>query len=227
MNLIAVIPARIGSERIKEKNIKKFHGIPIVVRIIKILKETKLFSKIYVSTESNKIINLLKKNSFYNILVRPKELSSNDTVTQDVILNAISNINYKYNDCRIMCVYPTSIFINKNIIKKSIKLLKKNKNSFIFVAQKFTYPIEKAFYLKNKKLKFFKKKFLLRKTQSTNEFYHDAGLLYLANKKTWKNKKILSEDSKYILLSRNQSCDINYLEDWNLAEDLYKLRNNI
>ena len=47
---IAIITARKGSKRIKNKNIKKFLGKPIIYYSIKILQKTKLFDEIIVST---------------------------------------------------------------------------------------------------------------------------------------------------------------------------------
>jgi len=41
--LFAIIPARGGSKRIKNKNIKSFNGKPIIFHVIKKLKELNLF----------------------------------------------------------------------------------------------------------------------------------------------------------------------------------------
>ena len=59
-NTIAIIPARGGSKRIPNKNIKLFFGMPILGRTILKLKKTKLFKDIYVSTDSKKIAKLQK-----------------------------------------------------------------------------------------------------------------------------------------------------------------------
>ena len=49
----AIIPARLGSKRIKKKNIKIFINKPIIYYSIKAAKKSKLFKKIIVSTDSN------------------------------------------------------------------------------------------------------------------------------------------------------------------------------
>ena len=51
--MIAYIPARLGSKRIKHKNIKKLNGKPLIVYVIENLKKLKFISKICVSTESS------------------------------------------------------------------------------------------------------------------------------------------------------------------------------
>ena len=55
---IAIIPARSGSTRIKNKNIKKFHGKPLISYCLSEIKKSKMFDKIHISTDSNKIANL-------------------------------------------------------------------------------------------------------------------------------------------------------------------------
>ena len=51
---IAIIPARGGSKRIPDKNIKLFKGVPIISRTIKELKKSNIFDLIIVSTDSLK-----------------------------------------------------------------------------------------------------------------------------------------------------------------------------
>ena len=52
---IAIITAREGSKRIKNKNIISFFGKPIISYSIKAAKKSKLFQDIIVSTDSKKI----------------------------------------------------------------------------------------------------------------------------------------------------------------------------
>ena len=44
-NIVAIIPARLGSKRIKGKNFKKFKGEPIISNTIRKLKKSKIFSR--------------------------------------------------------------------------------------------------------------------------------------------------------------------------------------
>jgi len=58
--IIAIIPARGGSKRIPNKNIKLFAGHPIISYSIKAAQETKLFKRIIVSTDSEEIADVAK-----------------------------------------------------------------------------------------------------------------------------------------------------------------------
>ena len=72
---IAIIPARSGSKRIKNKNIKRFCKKPIIYWSIKAAIKSKVFKKIYVSTDSKKIANLSKKFGAEVPFLRSKKLS--------------------------------------------------------------------------------------------------------------------------------------------------------
>lgn len=59
-NILTVIPARIGSKRIPEKAIRKLNGEPLIRHIIKAALGAQSVGKIVVSTDSNKIIDVVK-----------------------------------------------------------------------------------------------------------------------------------------------------------------------
>ena len=54
---LAIIPARKGSKRIKNKNIKLFFNKPILFYSIE-KDRSKIFSSIHISTDSKKILEL-------------------------------------------------------------------------------------------------------------------------------------------------------------------------
>ena len=58
---IAVIPARGGSKRILKKNIRDFHGRPIIAYSIEKALETGLFDRVIVSTDSHEIAEIARR----------------------------------------------------------------------------------------------------------------------------------------------------------------------
>ena len=76
MKKICFIFAREGSTRLKNKNIKMFNKKPLIYHSINIAKKTKLFSDIYVSTDSIKISKLAEKYGA-KIIKRPKIFAQN------------------------------------------------------------------------------------------------------------------------------------------------------
>ena len=92
---IAIIPARIGSKRIKQKNIKIFCGKPIIYWTIKKIIESKFFDKIIVSTDSNKIAKIVKRFGAEVPFLRPKNISDDYTGTLEVVRHAIVELKNK------------------------------------------------------------------------------------------------------------------------------------
>ena len=128
---IAIIPARMGSKRIKEKNIKNFHSKPIIEWTFRIIKKSNIFQKIVLSSESNRILNLGRRLGFDILIKRPKNLAADHTGTIEVIQHAIRELEKEFLIKNICCVYPCNPFIQIKDLKKSIYLLNKNKNSFV------------------------------------------------------------------------------------------------
>ena len=128
----AIFIARGGSKRIKNKNIKKFHGKPIIYWTYKIVKKSKCFQKIVLSSDSDKILNIGKKIGFDILIKRPQNISDNHSDTNKVINHAIKCLSKKINMENVCCIYPCSVFIKISTLKKALKILKKNPKSFIF-----------------------------------------------------------------------------------------------
>ena len=85
LNRLAIIPAREGSKRIRNKNLVDFNGKPIITYTINNAKKSKLFDKIHISTDSNKIINFLKKYNLEPEFKRPKRFSGDKVSISEVL----------------------------------------------------------------------------------------------------------------------------------------------
>jgi len=226
--IVAIIPARIGSKRIKKKNIKPFLGRPIISYSIKAAKDSRIFDKIIVSTDSNVIGNIARKYGAEFLFKRPKYLSGDTISTREVILHSIKwlSANIK-TPTFICCIYPTAPLMSHIDLIKSFKLLKSKKSDYIFAATKNSFPIERCFYFnKNKQLTLVNKYNYFKRSQSFKPKYHDVGQFYWGKYDTWvDNSKFLNRNSSIYLLPNSKAQDIDNIEDWELAEKLYKLKN--
>ena len=74
--LIALIPARFGSERIKDKNIINLFGHPLIAYAINAAIKTKIFDKILVSTDSLKYKKIAEKYGAEIPFLRPKKFQN-------------------------------------------------------------------------------------------------------------------------------------------------------
>jgi pseudaminic acid cytidylyltransferase len=217
---ICIIPARSGSKRIKNKNIKKFMSEPMISITLNKLKNSKIFKKIVVTSDSNKILKIAKTYGADILIKRSKYLSDDNTATIPVIVDAIKKLENQINFDSVCCVYPCNPFLNLEDLKKAINVLFKSNNYFIFPISKYSHPIQRALLMnKNNEVKFAKKNFSKSRTQDLKEFFFDAGQFYLAKKETWINKY---KKYKGIIIPSWRCHDIDTTEDWLRAEILYK-----
>tara|TARA_B100000963_G_scaffold341155_1_gene340553 strand:+ start:1330 stop:1917 length:588 start_codon:yes stop_codon:yes gene_type:complete len=91
---LIIIPVRMGSKRLKNKNILPIKGLPMFVFVAKEVQKSKFSPLIYVSSESVKIQNICKKFSI-NFIKRPKKLSLSYVEKQLAIVHAVRNITKK------------------------------------------------------------------------------------------------------------------------------------
>ena len=226
MKRLLIIPARGGSKRIKNKNIKIFDGKPIIYYPLKVAKNSMLFNKIHVSTESKKIISLIKKIGFEPDFLRKKKLADDSTNINDVINYVVNKFNnLKMNFDEVWCIYPCSPLITEDDLKKINLLFNKQKNSLMTISE-FPAPVLWALKKNNKKIltPIFKNKLNIS-SNNMRKFYYDNGCIIILKKKDFlkpfkKIKFIGYEMPVY------KSVDIDNINDWNLALDFYKMRKN-
>ena len=93
--ILLIIPARGNSRRLKNKNILKIDGLPLVVRAAKEASKSKFVDELLVSSEAKYILDICKKNNI-NTLKRPKKLSISSTEKQEVIVHAAKYFEKNY-----------------------------------------------------------------------------------------------------------------------------------
>ena len=224
---IAIIPARSGSKRIKNKNIKMFCSKPMIYWTINALKKFKYFDKIILTSDSQKILSLGKKFGVDILIDRPKKLSGDKALIDDVMGHALNLLNLTYEIDNVCCVYPCSPFIQKKDLILANKILKEKEDSFIFSVSEYKHPIQRAysFDIKKSKLSILdnKKYNRLNMTQDYEKYFHDIGQFYLAKNKTWMKKK---RDNYGVIIPIWRAVDIDDLEDWKHAELLFNSLNS-
>jgi pseudaminic acid cytidylyltransferase len=223
---IAIIPARGGSKRIPDKNIKAFSGKPIIAFSIETAKISGLFEKIIVSTDSREIAHIAKEYGAEVPFMRPKELSDDFTPTAPVLLHALKRLrengvapNY------VCCIYAAAPFVQPDYIKKGLGLIMSKRVASVYSVTTFPFSIFRALNISEAGyLRMFWPEHELTRSNDLPEAYHDAGQFYwLDRKKFLKSKKIYSGDALPIILPRGLVQDIDTPEDWESAEAMYEV----
>lgn len=186
MTCIAVIPARGGSRRIPRKNIKMFHGKPIIAYSIEAARESGLFDRIIVTTDDMEISGIAISYGAETI-GRPDHLAKNEAGTQEVFRWSVAGFDYNY----VCCVYPTAPLMSVVDLQRGLFELMANKDSH-YSFSVGTEPLQ------------------------------DAGQFYWAYKPAlMRGEPLISTRTIMIPISTDRVCDINTIQDFERAEQMY------
>ncbi len=223
--IVAIIPARGGSKRIPRKNLKSFHGKPIIAYAIKAAIKSRCFDKIIVSTDDEEIAQVAREWGADVPFIRPDNISDDYATTVEVIQHSIEWFKCKGHILSsICCIYPTAPFLQSDDIDRGLKLLNKPDTQYVFSATTFEFPIQRAIYLNEyEQTTMFQPQHLNTRSQDLREAYHDAGQFYWGKVDAFMNGlPIFANHSRLILLPKTRVQDIDTPEDWIIAEQKYK-----
>ncbi len=223
INIIALIPAKKNSKELKNKNLKKLNGLSLVELAILNAKKSKLIQKIYLSSDSDKILKI-GENQKINVIKRKKRLSTYSASANSVILDFVNNkIVNDHKDNIVIYLQPTSPFRNNIHIDLAVKYFIKKKLRFLIsvIENKNFF---KSFRKKNEYLRpYFKDKLVTKNRQNLERIYSPNGAIYIFYSSDFiKNKKLTFGKSGYYIMSKIDSIDIDSKEDYELARILSK-----
>ena len=222
---VAVIPARGGSKRIPQKNLKKFLNRPVIEYSIEAAKKSEIFDRIIVSTDNEDIAALAKKNGAEVPFMRPASLADDHATTVAVLEHAVHWLTQNNSTPEFFCcIYPTAPTMQMQYLKEAFELLRQKQVGAVIPVTTFDYPILRALKITSKgNLEMFWPEHEQSRSNDLPVGYHDAGQFYwLKTAAFLKAKKIFLPDALPIVIPRNLVQDIDTLEDWERAEQIYR-----
>ena len=222
---VAIIPARGGSKRIPRKNIKDFHGKPLIAYSIEVAIASKQFDKVIVTTDNEEIANIAKLHGAKVPFLRPKKLSDDFTGTEDVINHTLEYLKENNEIYDYVCtIYATAPLLQSKYIIEGFQKLKDSNAINTFSATSMPFPIQRTFKLNcNGRCEMFTPEHYMTRSQDLEEAYQDAGQFYWKSLKNESNEIMFGKDSIPIILPRHLVQDIDTVEDWERAEIMYKV----
>jgi N-acylneuraminate cytidylyltransferase len=188
---VAIIPARGGSRRIPGKNIREFHGKPIICYSIETALRSRLFDAgVWVSTEDPAVAHVAWANGA-KVHPRQKTLSENNVGTQDVmraVLNELYPVGGRELPLHACCIYATAPMMTASDLRQGFGQLAARLRPYLY---------------------------------TTGQDGKDAGQWYWGLASAFANGVALEGNSHHYGLPEERTCDINTLDDWIRAERLY------
>lgn len=226
MKRLAIIPARGGSKRIPQKNIRDFCGNPMISYILETARKSQLFDVTHVSTESYEIRNVVEKLGFTIDFMRPMELADDFTPLMPVLRYVVDryyNQGKSFN--QVWLLMACSPLIRPQDLQNASKKFENAGGTFPLLAvSEYPVPVEWAFSLSEEgKLTPVQPGLFSTRSQDLGKKYYDTGSFAIFPSENVQESKGAGSDHGFIgyPLPKGSFIDIDDQEDWKIAEALF------
>lgn len=229
MRILGLIPARGGSKGVPRKNIKLLNGKPLLQYTAEVALQSKLLTKVVLSSDDDEIIELGKQLGLEVPFKRPELLANDKSPTLPVIQHALHSLKENFNkEFDAVCLLQvTTPFRSVEFLDSAIQhFIKSNTDSLISV-QKVPHNYNPHWvFIKNKdsnlEIATGEKEIIARRQELPDAFHRD-GSIYLT-----KIGSLLIDDSLYgnsisfIESPKDSFVNIDTDEDWQWAEQIIR-----
>lgn len=228
---LAIIPARSGSKRLPDKNIKKLCGKPLMAWSIEAGLQSKYINEVAVSTDSQEYAEIAQKYGAKIPYLRPKDLSLDTSTTLDTLKHMV---NFYANTLKVSFDYtillqPTNPLREAKHIDDAIeKILHYQGNAIIGVCQCDHSPLWCNILPQNERMDdFINPKIYNIRSQDLPTYYRLNGAIYIA-RTDWllQSTSLFGVNTYAYKMSIEESIDIDSLLDFKIAESILLEKNN-
>ena len=229
--ILAIIPARGGSKSIKNKNIIKLFGKPLIYYSIAVAKKSKYISRVMVSTDSKIIKSIALKYGADVPFLRPKKFAKDTSRDYEVVKHLMYWLekNENYLPDLIIHLRPTYPIRDYKFIDKQISkaLINKDFDAYKSVVETSQTPFKMWFKTK-KFLKpvigDFKKEYFNAPRQLLKKVYWQNACLDIINPKSLSRYRSISGTKIIpIVMKESEVFDIDYVSDLKKIKKKFKV----
>lgn len=221
---VAIIPARGGSKRIPHKNIKPFAGLPMIAHSIRTAKESGLFARVIVSTDSSEIAAVAKQYGAEVPFERPAALADDFTPIASVLLHVLEELQQAGERYPLFCcLTATAPLLRVESLKEGFALMSKAGTNAAISVGAYSSPIYRALKMgSSQELQMIWPEHELTRSNDLPAAYYDAAQFYwLKTEAFLKEKRVWLPGAKGVVIPSQFVQDIDTPEDWDRAEFLH------
>jgi len=229
---IAIIPARGGSVRFKDKNIHPLCGRPLISYPIVAAINSTAIDRVIVSTDNEKIAIIAREWGAEVPFLRPKVISDENSPVVEAMIHCIEHLreieNYwvEY----LFIFQPTTPLIDKSQIARAMEIIEKERpDSIVAVTYLDTpsHPYNIRVEEKNGRTRFWKGEDHYRSGEICSDRFLKAANMWVTSCKTLLEERRLEGERNFSLLVNKQfGMDIDYLEDLQMVEAWMRYSND-
>lgn len=212
MKTIAIIPARGGSKRLKDKNIKALNGLPLLVHSIRYAQQfPDLIDGIFVST-NDKGIKQVALDYGAQVIDRPEALAGDHSTTISALQHALDNLPDTVQD--VILLQPTNPLRPYALLPEALQVYFERDFQSLFTVsrnhQKLGRIVNQQFVPYNYELG--------QRSQDLEPLYFENGLLYVLQSDLIRQGKIMGEHSfPFVVDNPFSEVDIDTQADFDYA----------
>lgn len=226
---LAIIPARGGSKRIPNKNIRDFCGQPMITHILQAAQESELFEVIHVSTESLLIHETVENFGLGIEFMRPVELADDHTPIMPVlkyVAETYASRGQLFD--QVWLLMACAPLVESIDLQQAAQLFDQTGGTNpVLAISEYPVPIEWAFSrASDGKLTPVQPGMFALRSQDLAKKYFDAGIFAAFPAATVQASEGAGSDDGFIghILPKSKAIDIDDEADWVLAEAMYRAR---
>ena len=228
---LAIVPARGGSKRVPEKNVRAFCGRPMVAHILGTARKSRLFDAIHVSTDSARIASIVEGLGFPTEFLRPAELADDHTPLMPVLRYVTGEFakNGKRYDEVWLLMACAPLVEDLDLIGAAQLFAKAGSRRPVISVAAYPAPIEWAFRLETDGgLTPAQPGMFAVRSQDLDSAYYDTGSFCVFPEQRVRESLEAGDDRDFLgyMLPRHKAIDIDSEEDFRFAETIYAARNS-
>lgn len=218
MNVAALLPMKGNSERVPNKNMRSFDGVPLYHAVMKSLLASKYIDKVVINTDSEIIAKDAKENfgDKVSIIDRPESIQGDFVSMNNIIEYDLNKLDGEH----FLQTHSTNPLLRAETIDSAIEKYFDGLGEFdsVFGVTK----VQTRFYDKDAKPVNHNPKELLR-TQDLELLYEENSNFYIFSKEAFVNadKKRIGLKPQIFEVNKLEAVDIDEPEDFKLAELLH------
>lgn len=221
MKVIAIIPARSGSKGLKDKNIKELNGKPLLLYAIEAAQQSGIFSRIHVSTDSERYATIAREYGADVPFLRNAETSTDSATTWDAVRYVLNQYE-KRGECFdvIVVLQPTSPLRTAMDIQGAYQFfIDKQANMISTVCEMDHSPLWSNTLPEDLSMENFEdEEIAYLPRQSLPTYYRENGAIYILKREHLYNAKHLYKDRCFAyVMERSHSLDIDTEMDFRIA----------
>jgi len=217
MKTIAIIPARGGSKRLPQKNIKLLGGIPLIAHsILYAQANSDIIDDVYISTDDEQIKKIALQFGA-KVIDRPASLSGDKEPTVSALKHVLESIGKNVEN--VILLQVTNPLREEKLLNEAFEFYEKGNYDSLFTVSRNHHKL--GTIETNKFIPFNYQ--IGQRSQDLKPLYFENGLLYITKAKLILEDIIISEKAFPFEVNHIfANVDIDTLEDLEYAEYLFQ-----